>query len=219
MEQPFEDGGGHHVVTKDSPRLSHRPVRVHPRACGGNAASHSAEPCSQGPSPRVRGKLPPVPVRLMRLGSIPARAGETTLIANRLGVETVHPRACGGNSRYSSNLLMGRGPSPRVRGKPSTRVRRGRRHGSIPARAGETFSRSRPPPATTVHPRACGGNAVCHWFPAAKGGPSPRVRGKQHLPAVGGLRAGSIPARAGETLPASGCPTSDGVHPRACGGN
>ena len=32
MEQPIEDGAGHHVVTEDPPPLSHRPVRGHQEA-------------------------------------------------------------------------------------------------------------------------------------------------------------------------------------------
>ena len=121
------------------------------------------------------------------------------------------------------------GPSPRVRGKH--RFRNDSPHilslGSIPARAGETYTRHGRPaePWQAVHPRACGGKPLpfhqacptsSRWsIPARAGetcydelsasaliaGPSPRVRGKppRVSPSIYRVNHGSIPARAGET--------------------
>ena len=184
-------------VTKDSPRLSHRPVRVHPRACGGNSLFrgitrrrlHRA-----GPSPRVRGKRPDV-----------NGSPRTT---------TVHPRACGGNPMLIFASACGAGSIPAVRGKQGVpqllavhpRACGGNSIssfleatvGSIPARAGDNV----------VQPSA-----------DYKQGPSPRVRGKLRCRRGRQHGSGSIPARAGETGPVTAWRKIARVHPRACGGN
>ena len=138
---------------------SHRiPSAVHPRACGGNrtAARVIASPC--GPSPRVRGKLGSGTLCASIQGSIPARAGETQGNWHELFRTRVHPRACGGNRVSCYRLCRCRGPSPRVRGKPTWAVADISPSGSIPARAGETPGIGISGDAGTVHPRACGGN-------------------------------------------------------------
>ena len=91
---------------------------------------------------------------------------------------------------------------------------------SIPARAGETATGSRGRRASTVHPRACGGNFNALAAAQTTTGPSPRVRGKpvndragallrRSIPRVRGkppfdplaiMEQRSIPARAGETV-------------------
>ena len=71
--------------------------RVHPRSCGGNGYDGHKEDAGRGPSPLVRGKRLLRLWLLIRLGSIPARAGETQhAVPTGLGI-TVHPRSCGGN--------------------------------------------------------------------------------------------------------------------------
>ena len=54
----------------------------------------------------------------------------------------------------------------------------------------------------SVHPRACGGNYTPASTRPEGEGPSPRVRGKLVRPAERLRFSGSIPARAGETVPA-----------------
>ncbi len=131
---------------------------VHPRACGGNCSATLLRRLLESPSPRVRGKLGSDASSLFCSGSIPARAGETERRFTGSVTSTVHPRACGGNSRSFTRPFSSRGPSPRVRGKlewvqfPTFDPR------SIPARAGETNHRLRSWCFQPVHPRACGGN-------------------------------------------------------------
>ena len=90
---------------------------VHPRACGGNAGYQIARTSRAGPSPRVRGKLPPSCQMVPLLRSIPARAGETGHGEPTTYARRVHPRACGGNSNRPTHPGTYSGPSPRVRGE------------------------------------------------------------------------------------------------------
>ena len=174
---------------------------------------------AEGPSPRLRGKLirPPEPV--LADGSIPAPAGETTPGRWRLSSRRVHPRACGGNLTERVSVHRVPGPSPRLRGKHRPRNPGIAGKGSIPAPAGETQQPGPPPPRTSVHPRACGGNPPVTARDMMPAGPSPRLRGKpaQWVAIVGAGR--SIPAPAGETLPTLCRVESATVHPRACGGD
>ena len=58
-------------------RTGGRPPPVHPRACGGNTEAFNRQKVSEGPSPRLRGKLLFVLGIFAALRSIPAPAGET----------------------------------------------------------------------------------------------------------------------------------------------
>ena len=111
---------------------------VHPRACGGNRLASRPTPRLGGPSPRVRGKRSASPFCGSGQGSIPARAGETSLLPASASRMRVHPRACGGNQTGYACLKCSNGPSPRVRGKPALQGHTWCCSGSIPARAGET---------------------------------------------------------------------------------
>ena len=111
----------------------------------------------------------------------------------------VHPRACGGNAVSVACCPCAHGPSPRVRGKRLHRRDARGSAGSIPARAGETWSMATEVCRSRVHPRACGGKRG--W----EGGSEPSP--------------GSIPARAGETWSMATEVCRSRVHPRACGGN
>ncbi len=195
------------------------PPSVHPRACGGNPARSSVSSSRAGPSPRVRGKHNPCALHRCPHGSIPARAGETRLPGEYGAVHRVHPRACGGNQLTMATDWCGDGPSPRVRGKRGGRAPRCGRGGSIPARAGETGILVIDQREAKVHPRACGGNDRSPPRGPARPGPSPRVRGKRREGDEDDQIHGSIPARAGETLPAQHTESRLAVHPRACGGN
>ena len=92
--------------------------RVHPRACGGNPCMATESAKMMGPSPRVRGKRTYLTLVSGIWRSIPARAGETLLRRMSGNGSRVHPRACGGNNRFSQMGCQPWGPSPRVRGKP-----------------------------------------------------------------------------------------------------
>ena len=154
---------------------------VHPRVCGGNAASAPARLPHLGPSPRVRGKH--ADRRRLRSGpgSIPACAGETKAESVGQPTPTVHPRVCGGNPRGAASARGPSGPSPRVRGKRFVERAGAVVVGSIPACAGETRLTWTSAKSARVHPRVCGGNGYRCATARCDCGPSPRVRGKQTI--------------------------------------
>jgi len=117
-------------------RRSRTPRSVHPRACGERETHRHQGIDIFGSSPRVRGTryVPRYPSARVRF--IPARAGNAWCGCSSLGVETVHPRACGERRANVAPPSDRRGSSPRVRGTRG-RSRRGKLHERfIPARAG-----------------------------------------------------------------------------------
>ena len=171
-------------------------------------------------------------------GSIPACAGEPSLVAAAVAVGTVYPRVCGGTAGGGAGGGDTNGLSPRVRGNPmlslitstvpglSPRVRGNQAHyrhsnrlsGSIPACAGEPYMRGRVCFDSAVYPRVCGGTHTSAPFHFSCWGLSPRVRGnrKKGRRTQGGDR--SIPACAGEPTSPLIRATIHKVYPRVCGG-
>ena len=211
---------------------------VYPRVCGGTA--HSSTPCAciRGLSPRVRGNLACPGRRLGDERSIPACAGEPQQdhISRRAG--QVYPRVCGGTKVACGLLLRLRGLSPRVRGNLGTAVPSDAAGLSIPACAGEPPQHGVPPFSDEVYPRVCGGTppqnreaTTPRVYPRVCGGTrqpapvsgdlkglSPRVRGNLGRPRTREPAGRSIPACAGEPVPAFGHRGRTGVYPRVCGG-
>ena len=70
-----------------------------------------------------------------------------------------------------------------------------------------------------AHPRVCGENSWGKKEGAARGGSSPRVRGKPRRPHRPGRHRGLIPACAGKTGPPSSGRPPCPAHPRVCGEN
>ena len=151
-----------------------------------------------GLSPRVRGNLdinPPLP---RRIRSIPACAGEPRAMTVGLRWQGVYPRVCGRTPPGGVDRSYVEGLSPRVRGNPS-----------------RTPSASA---LTTVYPRVCGGTRLVRVPNRNPSGLSPRVRGNPAQIHVAVQRLGSIPACAGEPVPATEDATLPWVYPRVCGG-
>ena len=90
--------------------------RVHPRASGGAQDQRPHAFLLAGPSPRERGSRQELRRQPVRLGSIPARAGEPHVCPRGHTRSRVHPRASGGADWPRSGRFPGRGPSPRERG-------------------------------------------------------------------------------------------------------
>ena len=153
------------------------------------------------------------------LGSIPACAGETLRSECRRLLFMVYPRVCGGNYEDVLFFLLGRGLSPRVRGKRQLSGKHGSRRRSIPACAGETWMLAQPTRGVGVYPRVCGGNYCYTQSTFRSEGLSPRVRGKRTHHTPSGMGRRSIPACAGETWTGALPPDSPEVYPRVCGGN
>ncbi len=166
----------------------------------------------------MRGNLRPGVHAHHRPGSIPACAGEPSKQGHAGRSIWVYPRVCGGTRCLSVAVWESIGLSPRVRGNHGEDVEAGFRLGSIPACAGEPVIGGKPPGASGVYPRVCGGTAAGRGGYRAGDGLSPRVRGNQAASMRSGLPPGSIPACAGEPVGVETAPSPEEVYPRVCGG-
>ena len=195
------------------------PHPVYPRTGGGNGGIGLLYLALNGLSPHGRGKQRQPPIIQLILRSIPARAGETVPGGFGQLEHGVYPRTGGGNGVSGQRGTHVEGLSPHGRGKREIFPFPCRSLGSIPARAGETKASTALDLRFEVYPRTGGGNRGRCQTPATGCGLSPHGRGK--LRRLGGepVKAGSIPARAGETrleLPAG---AAEKVYPRTGGGN
>ncbi len=192
--------------------------RVYPRACGGTEHFAVAYPSASGLSPRLRGNPLPTVNGFLPSGSIPAPAGEPSVVGLSATPWRVYPRACGGTCDLPCQASQVRGLSPRLRGNPVPPGSARTSLGSIPAPAGEPIYTLGPIRMQKVYPRACGGTLIFTCLRCGTGGLSPRLRGNrmETLPIYPGL--GSIPAPAGEPTGAAGSRPAADVYPRACGG-
>ncbi len=180
---------------------------VHPRRCGGAWPCCAATHASWGPSPQVRGSHGDGIAVQVKIGSIPAGAGEPWKSPTPPCRAGVHPRRCGGASVTGSFPAVIRGPSPQVRGSQRHARRRPREDGSIPAGAGEPTTARIMASPRRVHPRRCGGAESVPGTSSTTRGPSPQVRGSRISCDPLDSRSGSIPAGAGEP-PRTPCPRS-----------
>ena len=126
-----------------SDRRVPRCSRVHPRVCGEARRPARAARLHRGPSPRVRGSLPPRSTAGRREGSIPACAGKPDHGKRRRDRLRVHPRVCGEASSEQTALVALPGPSPRVRGSRISIITSQSLPWSIPACAGKPAPKRR----------------------------------------------------------------------------
>ncbi len=213
-------------------------LSVYPRVCGGTSRPGRRSGCRSGLSPRVRGNHDVCGPWSSVRGSIPACAGEPTVVSVGGLTVKVYPRVCGGTIGVVQSNYYTAGLSPRVRGNriaglgslPVTR--------SIPACAGEPGTLSNHSPHRWVYPRVCGGTSAGGNAPGSRQGLSPRVRGnpahdRQDPPCLGSIPAcagnrqqcgfsfwerRSIPACAGEPIQLTEPAPTLPVYPRVCGG-
>ena len=197
-----------------TPRLA----SVYPRACGGTFRTAFICGHQSGLSPRLRGNRFNPSMVALRVGSIPALAGEPVTQRTRLDLREVYPRACGGTEFDPRGDVPLAGLSPRLRGNPTKYPPSQVRQRSIPALAGEPRAGVRIRYRDMVYPRACGGTAVRQHEGRRGPGLSPRLRGNPLRYPQARRFQRSIPALAGEPC---GCPAQrpiGRVYPRACGG-
>ena len=90
-----------------------------------------------------------------------------------------HPRVCGENAKDKGSIIIVKGTSPRMRGKPNRRGYPGFCNGNIPAYAGKTRGTEVRNHGESEHPRVCGENAPSIRFDKVEPGTSPRMRGKR----------------------------------------
>ncbi len=112
-------------------------VRVYPRECGGTYTLKGAGSLTDGLSPRVRGNRDTGQRTRTKRRSIPASAGEPSVLPSLSSREKVYPRECGGTTVTAGTGHRRMGLSPRVRGNPCGCPLSFWPLRSIPASAGE----------------------------------------------------------------------------------
>ena len=192
---------------------------AHPRVCGENRAFDVLSIGRMGSSPRMRGKRSSLHSNLVEDGLIPAHAGKTTKAQEIATQWPAHPRACGENSVPVEKSCIRGGSSPRMRGKLVLLESGQGLAGLIPAHAGKTTGALTLETVYRAHPRACGENGRFNIVHSARGGSSPRMRGKRGALSYEDLRRRLIPAHAGKTAKISSLGFIVWAHPRACGEN
>ena len=155
--------------------------------------------------------------RLALHGIIPAYAGNTCETCEGSSDGGDHPRVCGEHAMVSATALAVRGSSPRMRGTQSRCRPCMRRTGIIPAYAGNTRGGSNATADIRDHPRVCGEHTSRNSSRRRMTGSSPRMRGTRHRRSVRSLRAGIIPAYAGNTASCRVWSAASRDHPRVCG--
>ena len=138
-------------------RTSRELSSVYPRASGGTTFTATLTVTHTGLSPRERGNRGSVHRIPLKLGSIPARAGEPGAVATWARIDEVYPRASGGTNQGSPTMAAMIGLSPRERGNQPVHPLPVGVQRSIPARAGEPPLPKRPAIPGWVYPRASGG--------------------------------------------------------------
>ena len=200
-------------------RKKRKSLKVYPRTGGGNDGQRTFLLWAAGLSPHGRGKQSPDIRPAFCCRSIPARAGETPAPIHYPNFYKVYPRTGGGNHDCLLGLVNAHGLSPHGRGKPACKPGTPLPPRSIPARAGETTLGRSETPCHEVYPRTGGGNARQGGGKVTALGLSPHGRGKRNRAGEFGVRARSIPARAGETSASGKSTLVPWVYPRTGGGN
>jgi len=148
---------------------------------------------------------------------IPARAGNTVLGGVPSPPLTVHPRSRGEYRHRKMLPMRMRDSSPLARGIHHPGAARRATCRFIPARAGNTHSRTLALPSLPVHPRSRGEYVVPLVDRRQPLGSSPLARGIHPRRAPRGRRGRFIPARAGNTRSILIADARPPVHPRSRG--
>ena len=192
-------------------------LRDHPRVCGEHVSGRKYCSILLGSSPRMRGTLGGHAWRVLFEGIIPAYAGNTSFMFNRLACRRDHPRVCGEHVGQVNDAACTGGSSPRMRGTRANRPLTPWPTGIIPAYAGNTMCATPALPSTRDHPRVCGEHVHCGSVFLAAWGSSPRMRGTPSSTRIHPTSRGIIPAYAGNTLSLISPRPCCRDHPRVCG--
>ena len=148
---------------------------------------------------------------------IPARAGNTRPAVTRQGSGWAHPRLRGEHQRAPRLRRPFHGSSPLTRGTRALLRPRCTCQGLIPAHAGNTTQRPVMALCTWAHPRSREEHSSTARISKPPPGSSPLARGTRHSRTTARVSPGLIPARAGNTNPASARKGHGGAHPRSRG--
>ena len=157
-----ELGGGWRSIPAHAGEPSRKPsgkswMRVYPRPRGGTEARADVGETTAGLSPPTRGNRARVSPSNTYSGSIPAHAGEPNVDGLAAARIWVYPRPRGGTPCLPRACAVHAGLSPPTRGNRliGESVEEGLR--SIPAHAGEPFTKYPPSAGRAVYPRPRGG--------------------------------------------------------------
>ena len=125
-------GAGNMKARTSPPRV----CRAHPRGCGEHARAFHESRLVRGSSPRVRGTSGYTLFGHLRVGLIPAGAGNIIVGACCFATLRAHPRGCGEHCQRVAVAKEGPGSSPRVRGTSHSALAELNSDGLIPAGAG-----------------------------------------------------------------------------------
>ena len=150
-------------------------------------------------------------------GIIPAYAGNTNIMWNVNAPAGDHPRLRGEHLHRKSLQEGERGSSPLTRGTPRSEAAAASGGGIIPAYAGNTTSFIARSAERRDHPRLRGEHHCPGWMFTTSVGSSPLTRGTHHLPVMGVLGLGIIPAYAGNTSDSIPAGELSRDHPRLRG--
>ena len=174
---------------------------------------------TSGSSPLTRGKPEWMRGYMNVIGLIPAHAGKTCYRRCTGESRGAHPRSRGENCHAILTPVSRAGSSPLTRGKLVVASAVTRPWGLIPAHAGKTRKRTRPPRRPRAHPRSRGenDNGACNTVHGS--GSSPLTRGKRAPVITPYGSGGLIPAHAGKTRSRIYSGRSVWAHPRSRGEN
>ncbi len=191
--------------------------RVHPRIRGAAGGGCGRAVAAEGPSPHTRGSPRGSGTQRRPRGSIPAYAGQPTCRPRAAGSARVHPRIRGAAAAQRVEQIARVGPSPHTRGSHVVATFARLPEGSIPAYAGQPWSRASRRTHGRVHPRIRGAAGICSVAEKPPMGPSPHTRGSRVRAATASAPDGSIPAYAGQPRRPVVLAHQVRVHPRIRG--
>ena len=111
--------------------------RVYPRTRGATGVQHGGKWLIEGLSPHARGNRWCVAYSIVKVRSIPARAGQPIIAVARANEYEVYPRTRGATMPKPWCLRAIAGLSPHARGNLADARKALYKHRSIPARAGQ----------------------------------------------------------------------------------
>ena len=189
----------------------------HPRVCGEKCACTAKPMPLWGSPPRMRGKVPTIPVSIHSLGITPACAGKRADCPTWGCTGWDHPRVCGEKHAVPVSLMWSAGSPPRVRGKGLLEVFVPEPLRITPAYAGKSAAQSLDRLCAGDHPRVCGEKAHCQGMLFRLSGLPPRMRGKVFGAVPFGSGSGITPAYAGKRWRSATTTLRGWDHPRVCG--
>ena len=172
---------------------------------------------TRGSSPLARGTQEKGTHQRCVLGLIPARAGNTPLMARPSPAWRAHPRSRGEHQSTNCSLTACPGSSPLARGTLLLYLDESAEPGLIPARAGNTGGTCPADSANRAHPRSRGEHPRRTIHTLISRGSSPLARGTLIQRHLQNQTLGLIPARAGNTRCVRVNREKTGAHPRSRG--